>query len=129
MSEVNLRMGRDFFERQCPSCGEWVPASSETQQFTVPHECGWITMMRKAARCDELEVRVAELEKATRIAAIETEERCIEEAKTGRERERERCLAISKRMGRASAELPFATPWGVVEAICRAIEEGNDGCV
>lgn len=68
MSEVNLRMGRDFFERQCPSCGEWVPASSETQQFTVPHECGWITMMRKAARCDELEVRVRELEAALEAA-------------------------------------------------------------
>ena len=42
--------------------------------------------------------RIRELEAAARVAAIETEERCIEEATAARENERERCLAAVQRI-------------------------------
>lgn len=59
---VIMRTSYKGWERKCSGCGEWVPADSETQQFIVHHECGWITQMRKAARFDEMEARVRELE-------------------------------------------------------------------
>lgn len=102
----------------------------------VVHECdaAFIAHAREdipalLARVRELEARLAALRDSSRDAMDSHSEAARDAIDEATRAERERCLEISKRMGRASAELPFATPWGVVEAICRAIEEGNDGCV
>lgn len=67
-----------------------------------------------------LVAEVRRLQQDARVAAIETEERCIEEAQAARENERERCLAAVRAVADAQDKPKLRE---VCEAIRRLIEE------
>ena len=98
-------------------------------EFLVPRVRELEALYRESTRllCESTR-ECGELEAAARMAAIETEERCIEEAQAAREAERERCLGIIYEASTRHLTLaPGINAWvrQVCDNIRRGIEEAT----